>query len=105
MLDGLQSAYFAPEIVKDKKEQLAYERYLTKELPPIFIATGNKDMIHDCSVRLDGYMIAKGLTHVFRNYGDKKHPAHHVFMISQKDPLAKEANDDEVMFLKKYLQK
>lgn len=103
-LDGLPSAYFLPEIVKEKGQQLAYEQYLTKGLPPIFIATGNKDMIHDCSVRLDGYMLAKGLPHVFHNYGDKEHPAHHVFMISQKDPLAKKANDDEVAFLKKYLQ-
>lgn len=104
MLSGLLSAYFLPQIVKDKHEQLAYEQYLTKDLPPIFIATGNKDMIHDCSVRLDGYMLAKGLSHVFRNYGDQKHPAHHVFMISQKDQLAKKATDEEVAFLKKYLR-
>lgn len=102
-LDGLLSAYFPPEMVKEKSQQLAYEQYLNKDLPPVFIATGNKDMIHDCSVRLDGYLLAKNFMHVFHSYGDAKHPAHHVFMISQKDPLAKEATDDEVAYVKKYL--
>lgn len=102
-LNGLLSAYFLPEIVKKKSQQLAYEQYLNKDLPPIFIATGNKDTIRDCSVRLDGYLLAKNFTHVFHSYGDDKYPAHHVFMISQKDPIAKKATDDEVAFVKKYL--
>lgn len=50
-------------------------------------------------------MTAKKVPHAFKMYGDEKNPREHVFLINQKDVIAKQANDDEMAFFKKYLVK
>lgn len=98
-------AYFTPEIIKTNQDRLAFEKYMTKDLPPIFLMTANQDFLHDSSVRLDGYLMAKGIQHELHIYGDEKHPERHVFHINQKDPLAVKCNEDEVKFLKGYVER
>ena len=64
-----------------------------------------EDFIHDCAVRLDGFLRAKGIEVIQKSWGDEKHPEPHVFLINQKDELAKEANDEEAEFFRKHLVK
>lgn len=72
---------------------------------PTFISTANEDFIHDCAVRLDGFLRAKGIEVIQKSWGDEKHPEPHVFLINQKDELAKEANDEEAAFFRRHIVK
>ena len=98
-------AYFDPEVMKDSKNQnlIDVEKYITKDFLPTFISTANEDFIHDCAVRLDGFLRAKGVEVIQKSWGDEKHPEPHVFLINQKDELAKEANDEEAEFFRKHI--
>ncbi|RVU70397.1 MULTISPECIES: alpha/beta hydrolase [Lactobacillus] len=107
MMSGATLAYFKPDIMKDPKNQdlLNVEKYITKDFLPTFISTANQDFIHDCAVRLDGFLRAKGIEVIQKSWGDDQHPEPHVFLINQKDELANEANDEEAAFFKKHLVK
>lgn len=100
-------AYFDPEVMKSAKNQdlIDVEKYITEDFLPTFISTANEDFIHDCAVRLDGFLRAKGIEVIQKSWGDEKHPEPHVFLINQKDELAKEANDEEAEFFRKHLVK
>ncbi|GFO99547.1 hypothetical protein IMAU30049_00984 [Lactobacillus helveticus] len=109
--DGMMTegtlAYFDPEVMKDEKNQdlINVEIYITSDFLPTFISTANQDFIHDCAVRLDGFLRAKNIEVIQKSWGDEKHPEPHVFLINQKDELAKEANDEEARFFKKHMVK
>lgn len=107
MMIGGTIAYFKPEAMADKKNQdlLNTEKYITENYLPTFISTANQDFIHDCAVRLDGFLRAKGIEVVQKSWGDSEHPEPHVFLINQKDDLATDANDQEAKFFKDHLQK
>ena len=81
------------------------EKYITSDFLPTFISTANQDFIHDCSVRLDGFLRARGVEVIQKSWGDKKQPESHVFLINQKDELASQANDEEAEFFKKHMNK
>ena len=103
---GPMLAYFKPEILNDPKvqDQINVEKYITKDFLPTFITTSNEDFIHDCAVRLDGYLRAKGVEVIQKSWGNEKQPERHVFLINQKDKLASEANDEEAEFFKKHIK-
>ncbi|EFG56273.1 hypothetical protein C5L18_000609 [Lactobacillus amylolyticus] len=107
MIGGAVTAYFKPEVMADEKnlDLLNTEKYITKDFLPTFISTANQDFIHDCAVRLDGFLRAKGIEVIQKSWGDENHPEPHVFLINQKDDLAKEANDEEAEFFKKHIVK
>ena len=100
-------AYFDPEVMKSTKNQdlIDVEKYITGGFLPTFISTANEDFIHDCAVRLDGFLRAKGVEVIQKSWGDEKHPEPHVFLINQKDELAKEANDEEAAFFRRHIVK
>ncbi len=79
-------AYFDPEVMKSAKNQdlIDVEKYITEDFLPTFISTANEDFIHDCAVRLDGFLRAKGIEVIQKSWGDEKHPEPHVFLINQK---------------------
>lgn len=101
--DGAPSAYFTPEAVSGKEEMLNTEKYLTQNLPPLFIMTANQDFLHDSAVRLDGYLLAKEIPHELHIYGDMENPRGHVFHCNQRDDIAKQCNLDELNFFRKHL--
>lgn len=105
MISGATAAYFDPKIMKkpETRELLNVEKYINSDFLPTFISTANRDFIHDCSVRLDGFLRAKGIEVIQKSWGDEKHPEGHVFLINQKDELAKQANDEEADFFKKHI--
>lgn len=104
MLDGVTFAYFKPEVMDEKNLNLLnVEKYITEDYLPTFISTANQDFLHDCAVRLDGFLRAKKIEVIQKCWGDDKHPEGHVFIINQKDKLANEANNEEAIFFKKHL--
>lgn len=102
--DGAPGAYFTPEAVSGKEEMLNTEKYLTQNLPPLFIMTANHDFLHDSAVRLDGYLLAKEIPHELHIYGDMENPRGHVFHCNQRDDIAKQCNLDELNFFRKHLK-
>lgn len=98
-------AYFTDEVLNDpkKRDQLNVEKYITNQFLPAYLMTCNLDFVHDCSVRLDGFLRAKGVEVIQKTWGDEKHPEHHVFHVNQKDPLARKANAEEINFFKKHI--
>ncbi|WLT00344.1 alpha/beta hydrolase [Lactobacillus helsingborgensis] len=100
---GAPEAYFRPEIRMNKHEELNVEQFLTSALPPLFIMTSTDDFLRDNAYMLSGYLHAKNIYHELHFYGDNNNPRGHVFHINQKDELAKQCNEDELDFFRKYL--
>ncbi|MGN1407573.1 alpha/beta hydrolase [Lactobacillus sp.] len=107
MVGGGTAAYFKPDVMADpeKLDLLNVEKYITSDFLPTYISTANEDFIHDCAVRLDGFLRAKGVEVVEKSFGDADHPEPHVFLINQKDDLARQCNDEEMEFFKKHFNR
>lgn len=105
MVQDLSRAYFTDKIMSQKHDQINTEEYIDDNFLPTYICTVNNDFIRNNSVKLDGFLTAKRVSHVFKMYGDDKNPREHVFLINQRDAIAKQANDDEMAFFKSYLVK
>lgn len=102
-INGAVAGYFTPESVQKYSEQLNVEKYITKDFLPAYISTANQDFLRNSAFKMDGFLTAKNISHICKMYGDGKNPRGHVFLINQKDELAKKANDDEMAFLKSFL--
>ena len=102
-INGAVAGYFTPESVQKYSEQLNVEKYITKDFLPAYISTANQDFLRNSAFKMDGFLTAKNISHICKMYGDGKNPRGHVFLINQKDELAKKANDDEMVFLKSFL--
>lgn len=102
-INGAVAGYFTPESVQKYSEQLNVEKYITKDFLPTYLSTANQDFLRNSAFKMDGFLTAKNITHICKMYGDEKNPRGHVFLINQKDELAKKANDDEMAFLKSFL--
>ncbi len=81
-----QRSYFTPESLAGDPERLWTENYGMTALLPLLLVTGNADFVHDDSVRLDGFLLAKGIAHEFalRDAGQSGQP--HVFCYDMKNP-------------------
>lgn len=107
MMEGAQAAYFKPNVMNDEKmlDLLNVEKYINSDFLPTFISTANQDFIHDCAVRLDGFLRAKGVEVIEKSWGNDQHPEPHVFLINHRDELANEANDEEAEFFKRHINR
>lgn len=103
MIEGAPQAYFTDNVLETKKDMLETEEYITQDIPPLLLTTANQDFIRDCTVRLDGFLTAKHINHVFRSYGTAEEPKAHVFNYNVKDPVATKCNLEILDFFKQYL--
>lgn len=103
MIEGAPQAYFTDNVLETKKDMLETEEYITQDIPPLLLTTANQDFIRDCTVRLDGFLTAKHIKHVFRSYGTPEEPKAHVFNYNVKDPVATKCNLEILDFFKQYL--
>lgn len=101
--DGAPSAYFTEDALEKYGHLLETEKYMTQEIAPLFIMTSSDDFLRDDSVRLDGYLLAKGFEHEFHSYGSPDNPKGHVFHCNIKDKTAKQCNQDQINFFRKYM--
>jgi acetyl esterase/lipase len=98
------NGYFTQDTLENHREMLDTEKYIQSNFLPTYICTANEDFIRNNSIKFDGFLTAKNVSHVCKMYGDEKNPRGHVFLINQKDDLARQANDDEMNFFKKYIK-
>lgn len=97
--------YFTKEVRTKHPNMLASEKYITKDFLPVFIDTGNKDFLHDMSVKLDGYLTALKVEHEYKSYGNEAHPEEHIFVFDLSDKYAQQANQAALKFIKKHIVK
>ena len=102
-IEGAPQAYFTDEILQTQVEKLQVENYMTSALPPLFLTTANQDFIRDCTIRLNGYLLGKGIDHEFHSYGGPENPKGHVFNYNLRDPEALRCNQATIAFFKKHL--
>ena len=103
MIAGTLNAYFPKDIVEKDRRRISAEDYITEDFLPCYLSTANEDFIHDQTIKLDGFLTARGVEHVCRSYGDKDNPQPHVFLMNQKDETARQCNEDEVEFFRKHM--
>ncbi|GJM47840.1 alpha/beta hydrolase [Weissella soli] len=102
-LTGAPQAYFTDDVLANKADMLTTEQYMTTDLPPLFLTTANQDFIRDSTVRLDGFLLAKGINHEFHSYGTPEDPKGHVFNYAIKDTVAQECNQTMLTFFRNHL--
>ena len=100
--NGFISLYFTDTALKNHSNDLNVEKYITSDFLPTYLTTGKNDPLHDNQFMLAGFLKAKNVPVIVKNYGDSDHEEGHVFLINQKDPIANQANKDEMNFFKKY---
>ena len=103
MITGAVTGYFTAEVLATKAELLATEKYITKDFLPVYLSTANKDFIHDQTIKFAGFLEAKGVEYVCKSFGNQDHPEPHVFLMNQRDELAKQCNEEELAFFKAHL--
>lgn len=100
---GVPAAYFTSEVLAEKADLLETEKYMTRQLPPLFLTTASHDFLRDDTIRLDGYLLAKGIDHECHSYGSAENPKKHVFNYNIKDPEAQACNQETLAFFRRYL--
>ncbi|WP_334116939.1 alpha/beta hydrolase [Ligilactobacillus sp.] len=103
MIAGMLNAYFPKDIVEKDRRRISAEYYITEDFLPCYLSTANEDFIHDQTIKLAGFLTARGVEHVCRSYGDKDNPQPHVFLMNQKDETARQCNEDEVEFFREHM--
>ncbi|RCW16700.1 lipase [Streptococcus gallolyticus] len=103
IIEGAPKAYFTEDVLQHKMDMLLTEHYITSDLPPLLLTTANQDFIRDCTIRLDGFLLAKNIEHELRSYGTPEDPRAHVFNYNVKDPLATTCNLEIINFFKRYI--
>ncbi|MBD3948557.1 alpha/beta hydrolase [Tuanshanicoccus lijuaniae] len=98
-------AYFTEDVLINQYDLLDTESYLTSSISPLMITTSNYDMMLEANARLDGYLLAKGIEHEFRIYGDIFNPRYHNFNYDIRDEIAQKCNSDIIAFINKCIDK
>ena len=72
--------------------------HITKDYPPAFVMTANKDFLFSCSLPLYERLQSLGVESVYKVFGSKENPLKHVFHIDTSLDMAHECNDEQAAF-------
>ena len=75
--------------------------YVTDQFPPAYVLSAKGDFLLDHCEPMARFLIEKGVPCEYKIYGDES--TGHVFHVNIRSKLARQANDDEISFIKKYL--
>ena len=75
--------------------------YVTEKFPPAYLLTSKGDFLMDQCEPMAELLMEKGVPCEYKIYGNEN--TGHVFHVDMRSDLAREANDDEVAFIKKYI--
>ena len=76
------------------------KRYITKDFPPCYVMTANKDFLKEEPKLLLPVLEKCGVRYEYKLYGDDAQPRGHVFHCNIRDELAAAANDAECAFFR-----
>lgn len=102
--DGLILAYLG-EDPKSKVQALDTMKYITKDFPPTFVMTSYHDFLKEHAKPMYDELIKLGVHCRYKVYGDKNNEKiAHVFHLDIRSQEAKECNNEECEFFKKYIK-
>lgn len=102
--NGLITAYLG-EGAKSKVQALDTMKYVTKDFPPAYVMTAHYDFLKDYAKPMYDLLVKLGVPCEYKIYGDKdKEKIAHVFHTDIRIPEAKECNDAECEFFKKFIE-
>lgn len=88
---------------KEEMLKISVIEHITKDFPPCFIFTANKDFLIDEPKSLTKVLMENEIPFESKVYGSEENPLYHVFHCDIKTEAAKIANDEETDFFKKYI--
>ena len=88
---------------KEELIKISVVEHITEAFPPSFILTASEDFLKNEPAALMEVLKKNNVEHDYKLYGDEKNPLYHVFHCDVKSQAAKQANDDEIAFFRKYI--
>lgn len=82
-------------------EKLKYLDYIDGNYPPTYLLSAGGDFLLGNLKPMEEFLKAKKVTVASKVYGDEK--TYHVFHVDCRNPLAGIANEDEVSFMKEFI--
>ena len=74
--------------------------YVTENFPPAYLLSAKGDFLMDQCEPMARFLMEKGVPCEYKIYGDEN--TGHVFHVDIRLDLARQANDDEIAFIRKY---
>ncbi len=101
--DDLMNDYLGKERPKELMERLDVLGNITSAFPPSFIMTAEYDFLKANAEPMYKFLKEKGVPCEWKKYGEEgqKHMAH-VFHVNMNLDEARQCNQDEIAFFKKY---
>ncbi|MBE6765614.1 MAG: alpha/beta hydrolase [Ruminococcaceae bacterium] len=82
-------------------EKLRVLDYITADFPPTYLLSSKGDFLLDCCEPMAELLLEKGVPCEYKIYGDEN--TGHVFHVDFHTETAKQANDDELGFMSRYI--
>ena len=77
-------------------------RYINSSYPPAYLLSSNGDFMRKLCEPMANHLKKKGVEAKFKIYGGDKTP--HVFHINVRNPIGRQANDDEIAFFRRHFE-
>ena len=101
--DSLILAYLGKD-AKSKVQALDTMKYITKDFPPAYVMTAYNDFLKDHAKPMYDELVKLGVPCEYKIYGDKdEETIAHVFHLNIRIPEAKQCNDAECEFFRKFI--
>lgn len=92
--------YLGNKSVDKMLEIIDATKGVTKDFPPTFLMTCNKDFLREQAPVMEKCLKENGVKYEYHFYGDDNTQLSHVFHLNMKLPMAEICNDDECNFFK-----
>lgn len=83
-------------------EKLRPLKYITDRYPPAYLLSSGGDFLLENCAPMAEFLTGKGVECAYKIYGDKS--VGHVFHLNIRSPLAREATDEQLAYLRQYLR-
>lgn len=87
----------------EELSEISSVNYITENFPPTFYMTCTGDFLKNQAPFLEAKLLEKNVPHEFHYFGNSKKELGHVFHLNIRSEDAKECNDAETAFFKRFL--
>ncbi len=89
---------------KEEAELIDLTGHITSAFPPVFFMTATEDFCRPQAAYLEEALKAEKVPYVFRLYGTKEEPLHHVFHVDMRSDAGQRCNDEECAFFRGFCE-
>lgn len=76
-------------------------KYVSSAFPPVFLMTATEDFCLPQGIYMEEVLRRCGVPCVFKIYGSKENPLHHVFHVDMHNRTGRECNEEECAFFRR----